>query len=100
MSISPRKSPTPLPRNWYTRVALPFIYYPKHVKELVVFPSGGGQGKCSLHDDEGTSFQVNIHNGRWHCRYCGRGTMVEFHSRLTGLEWTDAVVDLIAKAAA
>lgn len=100
MSTTLRKSPTPLPRNWATRLPLPFKYYPEHVQELVVFQSGGGQGKCPLHEDEGTELQVNVHNGRWHCRFCGRGTMPEFHSRLTGLAWTDAVVDLIEKAAA
>jgi CHC2 zinc finger len=98
MSSRCRKPLTPLPRGWRERLPRGFVYYPKHVNELVVFPSGGGQGKCPLHEDQGTALQVNTHNGRWHCRYCGQGTMVVFHQRLTGMDWNDAVVDLIKTA--
>jgi DNA primase len=77
------------------------VYYSKRVADLVIFPSGSGQGKCPLHDDDGAALQIQTHNGRWYCRFCGRGSMTEFHQRLMSFEsWNDAVVDLIKEAAA
>lgn len=95
-----RTHPGHLPQDWRERTPHPIRYYPMHVPSLSA-PSahGGAQGRCPLHDDEEASLNVNLNTGHWQCQRCGRGTLVDFHQRLTGKTWVDAVLDLIESVA-
>lgn len=85
-----------LPLDWRVRVPRPIDYFPKHIHGLgAPGANGGAQGMCPLHEDEDSTLTVNLNSGHWHCRRCGRGTLPEFHQRLTGMPWVEAVLDLI-----
>jgi len=65
-------------------------------------PKGNGYavGLCPFHDDHSPSFGVKLTDARGHwCCYagCGKGDMVEFHQRLTGMDFKAAVRDLIGR---
>ena len=56
------------------------------------------QGKCPFHDDHEASMSVNVVSpkGGWLCfAGCGKGDLVAFHMRATGLPFPDAVADLL-----
>jgi len=94
--MSRLQRPAPLPRGWGGYLPQPADYYQARIKGLGAPGSGGiAQAPCPLHADDGTSLSVNLFTGHWHCLHCGRGVLIGFHQRLTGLDWTDAVRDLI-----
>jgi hypothetical protein len=88
----------PLNRYWSTHLPRPHNYFPTVINDLGT-PGGSGhaQGSCPFHKDDGTSAKitVNLNNGLWHCPRCGRGNMPTFHARLKGIDWSDAVNDLV-----
>ncbi|WP_158986980.1 CHC2 zinc finger domain-containing protein [Lysobacter panacisoli] len=59
---------------------------------------GWAQGKCPFHEDPAAAFRVNVKSDQplWHCfGGCGGGTMVDFHRRLYGLTFEEAVAELL-----
>ena len=55
----------------------------------------GHNASCPFHDDKEASLSVNFQHGGWCCfAGCGRGDMVGFHQRRTGLDFAAAVRDL------
>lgn len=96
-------NPTRTPDNWRERLPDPATYYGHHVAQLGA-PNGNGYavGICPFHDDHNPSFGVKLTSGRgyWCCYAgCGNGDVVEFHQRLTGLDFNAAVRDLIGGGA-
>lgn len=92
-----------LPRNWRDRLPSPAAYYGARVAELERLQGGDGwaQGRCPFHDDQQASLSVNLAGakGGWRCLAgCGRGDMVAFHMRLTGIGFAQAVRDLMEVA--
>ncbi|MEO8994683.1 MAG: CHC2 zinc finger domain-containing protein [Rhodanobacter sp.] len=88
-----------IPDNWRDRLPEPATYYAQHVAKLGQ-PKGNGYavGLCPFHDDHSPSFGVNLtgERGAWCCYAgCGKGDMVTFHQRLTGLDFKAAVRELI-----
>ena len=95
--------PACIPSNWRERMPDPATYYAQRVAKLGK-PNGNGYavGLCPFHDDHSPSFGVKLTSSRGHwCCYsgCGKGDMVEFHQRLTGLDFQAAVRDLLGAAA-
>ncbi|MEO9091119.1 MAG: CHC2 zinc finger domain-containing protein [Rhodanobacter sp.] len=88
-----------VPDNWRERLPDPASYYALHVAKLGQ-PKGNGYavGLCPFHDDHSPSFGVKLtgERGLWCCYAgCGKGDMVAFHQRLTGLDFKAAVSELI-----
>lgn len=88
-----------LPQTWRDRLPDPATYYAQRVEKLGK-PNGFGwaQGKCPFHDDHEASLSVNVVSpkGGWLCfAGCGKGDLVAFHMRATGLPFPDAVADLL-----
>ncbi|MEO5811043.1 MAG: CHC2 zinc finger domain-containing protein [Rhodanobacter sp.] len=93
------KSAPRIPDNWRQRLPNPVTYYSQHVAKLGP-PKGTGYavGLCPFHDDHSPSFGVKLtdERGSWCCYAgCGKGDMVAFHQRLTGLDFKAAVRELI-----
>jgi hypothetical protein len=90
-----------IPANWRDRLPDPAPYYAQHVAKLGKPNAiGWAQGVCPFHDDHNASLSVHVANerGGWRCfagTDCGKGDMVSFHQRLTGLAFKDAVRDLL-----
>jgi hypothetical protein len=50
---------------------------------------------CPFHEDREPSFSVDLTSGRWRCFGCGaHGDLVDFHMKMTGRNFRDALVDL------
>ncbi len=97
----PRKgwqSPS-LPRNWRDRLPDPAAYYGARVAKLgKPNVDGWAQGCCPLHEDRHESLSVHLSHprGGWRCfAGCGKGDMVSFHMRLSGMGFVEAVRDLV-----
>lgn len=88
-----------LPRNWRDRLPDPATYYGARVDKLgKANVEGWAQGRCPFHEDRHESLSVHLTHpaGGWKCfSGCGKGDMVSFHQRLTGLGFADAVRDLV-----
>lgn len=88
--------PPTMPKNWRDRLPDPLVYYASQIGKLTR-PNGGGwaQGKCPFHEDKAASLSVNA-GGGWKCfAGCGKGDLVGFHQRRTGLAFAEAVRDLL-----
>ncbi len=87
-----------LPRNWRDSLPSPASYYACHVAKLGRSNAAGwAQGLCPFHEDHSPSLSVQIvgDRGSWRCfGPCGSGDMIDFHRRLNGLSFLDAVRDL------
>lgn len=98
----PASKPQParrLPKTWRDRLPNPSVYYGKRVERLGK-PNAFGwvQGRCPFHEDREASLSVNVTSakGGWLCfAGCGKGDLVSFHMRATGLPFRDAVADLL-----
>ena len=91
-----------LPANGRSRLPSPEAYYSRRVKKLSA-PNlqGWSQGRCPFHEDHNASLSVHLtgERGGWRCfAGCGKGDLVSFHERLTGLEFKPAVRDLLGLA--
>ena len=88
-----------IPDNWRERLPDPLAYYCQHVAKLGSANGHGyAAGLCPFHDDHSPSFGVKLTDprGPWICYAgCGKGDMVEFHQRRTGLDFKAAVRELI-----
>ncbi len=95
-----RKPSAPLPKGWRDRLPDPASYYRQHL-ECLGQPNAAGWAKarCPFHDDHHPSLSVCLHGrGHWQCYAgggCGYGDMVAFHMKRTGLNFKQAVRDLI-----
>lgn len=94
-----RSESSRLPRNWRDRLPDPASYYGQHVAKLGrPNASGWAQGLCPFHDDHDPSLSVNLADARGHfrCFVCGeRGDIVTFHRKRTGLDFREAVAELL-----
>ena len=71
------------------------------VREHVTLTRRGSSlvGLCPFHDEKTGSFNVNPHNGFYHCYGCGAGgDVIKFVSEIEHLTFTEAVERLAAKA--
>ncbi len=71
------------------------------VREHVTLTRRGSSlvGLCPFHDEKTGSFNVNPHNGFYHCYGCGAGgDVIKFVSEVDHLTFTEAVERLAAKA--
>lgn len=71
------------------------------VREHVTLTRRGSAlvGLCPFHDEKTGSFNVNPHNGFYHCYGCGAGgDVIKFVSEIEHLTFTEAVERLAAKA--
>jgi hypothetical protein len=88
-----------IPENWRDRLPHPSEYYGQRIAKLGNANGHGyAVGLCPFHDDHNPSFGVKLtsERGLWCCHAgCGKGDMVEFHQRLTGLDFRTTVRDLI-----
>ena len=88
-----------LPRSWRNRLPDPLTYYRQHVGRFGP-PNADGLafGFCPFHHDHRAALRINVlsRRGNWRCfGPCGKGDLVHFHMKLTGLSYADAVWDLI-----
>ncbi len=94
--------PARQPANWRERLPDPAAYYAQHVAKLgKPNASGWAQGACPFHDDHEASCSVHVGDARggWRCfAGCGAGDLVAFHMRRTGLDFAEAVRDLLGRA--
>lgn len=98
-----RNNSTRLPEDWRDRLPDPEHYYRARVAKLGK-PNGQGwaQGRCPLHEDRHESLSVHLAHprGGWKCfAGCGKGDLVAFHERMTGLPFREAVADLMGAQA-
>ncbi len=97
---SPKSSA--LPKNWRDRLPLPDAYYSAHVVKLGKPNAlGWAQGLCPFHTDSNASLGVNLIDprGGWRCfAGCGGGDLCGFHMKLTGMDFKEAVADLLRMA--
>lgn len=87
-----------LPGNWRDRLPNPEPYYRANVAKLGKANGGGwAQGVCPFHEDRNASLSVKVaERGNWKCfAGCGGGDLVSFHMRRAGLDFADAVRDLL-----
>lgn len=88
-----------IPDNWRDRLPDPATYYHQHIAKLgSANVHGYAVGLCPFHDDHSPSFGAKLADarGHWCCHAgCGKGDMVAFHQRRTGLDFRAAVRDLI-----
>jgi hypothetical protein len=92
-----------LPPNWRERIPEPETYYRARVEKLGPrYGNGWAQGRCPFHEDGTASLSVHLDSPRGGFRCfagCGHGDLLAFHMRLTGLDFVDAVCDLVGGAA-
>lgn len=98
-SLHRNNKPRRLPDNWRDRLPDPAVYYGRRIAKLGK-PNGTGwaQGVCPFHDDHNASLSVKVTDARgpYRCFTCGEhGDMVAFHQKRTGLQFRDAVADLL-----
>ncbi len=72
----------------------PLAFYARHGLEL----RGSGDWRtalCPFHADHRPSMRVSaVHGGFW-CPVCeARGSMVDFHMAMTGLDYTEALAEM------
>ena len=70
------------------------------VREHVTLTRRGSAlvGLCPFHDEKTGSFNVNPHNGFYHCYGCGvGGDVIKFVTEIEHLTFTEAVERLAAK---
>lgn len=88
-----------LPANWRDRLPDPAAYYADKVAKLGKRNGDGwAQGRCPFHEDRDASLSVNLAGlrGCWKCfAGCGQGDMVAFHMRLRGVQFVEAVRELV-----
>ena len=88
-----------LPANWRDRLPDPASYYADKVAKLGKRNGDGwAQGRCPFHEDRDASLSVNLAGlrGCWKCfAGCGQGDMVAFHMRLRGVQFVEAVRELV-----
>lgn len=88
-----------LPKNWRERIPSPDEYFSSAVPTLTrANVNGWAQGRCPFHDDGNASLSVNLRGdkGRWRCfASCGGGDLIGFHMKLRGLEFNEAIRDLL-----
>jgi hypothetical protein len=91
--------PARIPDNWRDCLPDAAAYYGQHVAKLGQPKANGyALGLCPFHDDHTPSFGVNLTDprGHWICYAgCGRGDIVAYHQRRTGLDFKAAVRELI-----
>ena len=79
----------------------PDIYYRDTIPTLTrANATGWAQVRCPFHDDANASLSVHDNNERgvWRCfALCGGGDLVSRHMNLWGLEFQDALSDLLRK---
>lgn len=87
------------PANWRDRLPDPASYYADKVAKLGKRNGAGwAQGRCPFHEDRAASLSVNLAGlrGCWKCfAGCGQGDMVAFHMRLRGVQFVEAVRELV-----
>lgn len=92
-----------MPSNWRERMPEPETYYRARVEKLGPrHGNGWAQGRCPFHEDSTASLSVHLDSPRGGFRCfagCGHGDLLAFHMRLTGLDFADAVRDLVGGAA-
>src|SRR5699024_8463979 len=86
-----------LPDDWRNRLPDPGEYFSDRIGKLSKASNRGwATGCCPFHEDRNPSFGANLNHGGWICRAgCGSGNLMAFHMRFTGLEFKDAVLDLM-----
>lgn len=97
----PRLVPKHLPSNWCYMLPEAKGYFGRRIAGLrKPNATGWAQGKCPFHEDHTASFSVNVKWDRphWHCcgtPSCGSGDMVDFHMLMYGLDFPEAVAQLL-----
>ena len=90
---------TALPRDWRNRLPEPATYFARHLPGLSrPNAKGWAQAQCPFHEDRTASFSVNVvgTRGHWCCfAGCGKGDLLAFHMRITGLPFVSAACELI-----
>ena len=86
-----------LPHNWRYRLSDPATYYAAHVDKLgKPTAEGWAECLCPFHADRNASASVNLLTGGFRCHGCGaHHDLIGFHQRVTGLDFTAAVRELI-----
>lgn len=84
--------------NWHSRFPCPQTYYEARVARLT-HPNqqGWATAACPFHHDRDASLRLQLRHphGRWQCRACGSGDMIDFHMRHTGKSHEDTVRELV-----
>lgn len=92
-----------MPKNWRDRMPEPREYYARALQKLTkANATGWAQACCPFHEDKNPSLSVNVEGdrGAWRCLAgCGGGDLVGFHMRLHGMEFREAVLDLLGGGA-
>jgi len=95
----PRLDRAQLPSNWPYMLPEPKQYFRRRIAELCSPNAiGWAQGKCPFHKDPAAAFCVNLRwdQPQWRCfGGCGSGNMVDFHMRMYGLDFSEAVAELL-----
>ncbi len=77
----------------------PESYHREKIPTLIRTNSTGwAQGRCPFHDDDNASLSVHVdgERGAWRClASCRGGDLLAFHMKLCGLEFQEAVSDLL-----
>lgn len=61
--------------------------------------SGRWKGLCPFHQEKTPSFSINEQDGFYYCFGChASGDLIDFYSRINGLEFRDAIVQLAEEA--
>lgn len=93
------RKPQLLPERWRERLPEAMAYYAGQIRNLRKKDSGWAIGCCPFHDDRVPSMRVRVSGGGtgvWRCfAGCGSGDLVAFHMRRTGMDFIEAVQDLI-----
>lgn len=78
------------------RLPDPAQYYAAQLTTLRVGSNDWAQARCPFHRDRNPSLAVNLRHGGFLCFACGAsgGDVLEFHRRLTGLQFREAAQDL------
>jgi DNA primase len=91
-----------MPANWRAQMPEPETYYRARIGGLGPQQANGwAQGRCPFHEDGTASLSVHFGSprGGWRCfAGCGSGDLLAFHMRLTGLNFAEAVRDLVGGA--
>lgn len=93
-----RSQTAQLPDNWREQLPDPATYFQERVAKFGNRKGVWTMGLCPFHADHNPSFGVKLGSarGRWECfAGCGGGDLLEFHMRVTGYEFNQAVRDLL-----
>jgi hypothetical protein len=85
---------------WHDFLPNPHGYYAARVPKFAHAPRRvpWGVGLCPFHGNDNTDIllMVDLMHGTWHCSStCGSGDVVEFHMRMYGASFDNAVRELI-----